>query len=156
MLCRVQGVAVIEKKDIELSGDQIEWLRLMVTRFDSVRDVHHALQALIYYAMQEGNLKWIFAKIRCRKCGRQFFKQTYQLGVLSFQWAWLHAISIKYKIPSIDKAVRVLLDFAQEGLSAAETEAPLFTTGSQPAAAAPSKNDTTCDLTWKSGGFEPI
>lgn len=100
--------------DFELTGDHVSWMDLMCQKY-GVRNPNQVIRFLIQYSLEDGDRNLIFKTVRCRKCGIRFPKKSYTLEIYMYQMYFLMEMQAQFAIPSLDKALRVQLDFVQEG-----------------------------------------
>eukprot|EP00243_Klebsormidium_subtile_P012695 TRINITY_DN790_c0_g1_i2.p1 TRINITY_DN790_c0_g1~~TRINITY_DN790_c0_g1_i2.p1 ORF type:complete len:107 (+),score=15.91 TRINITY_DN790_c0_g1_i2:857-1177(+) len=70
-----------------------------------------ALRVLLSYAKNEGNNEAIFKKIRCIQCSKKD-KTAKQFTIEQAHEAYLSTVIAAYELPDVNKAVRILIDYA--------------------------------------------
>lgn len=100
---------------VSLVFDQIEWLDEMVAKY-SLPSRSHVIQCLMRKANAEApkTKRLIFLVIRCRRClqhQKGGTKEDCVMELTSRQWQWLEMIRNRSRHLTVDKTLRIILDF---------------------------------------------
>ena len=104
----------LQTHTIELSGEHIVWLNIMCERYKH-NHINTTLITLLHYCRTYYDQRFIYAKIRCRSCGRKFKKPTRDITIPAYLYNYCNERQTEYNIPTLGKVFRVILDYVQEG-----------------------------------------